>query len=280
MSYNEERSGMKTCFDKLRTNGKYLLPFIPSINSGQALSVSKAVRSVQQRWTRRVVVVFCLAFSVATARGNELTQEKAQAAVERHVLKHSPWKREQIEVMIRPFKPLPLPAGVSDLRVIAPGDKVAPGLHNFLLAAEGRGKDQVRTWVRAEIRLFEEVLVSLRPIGRDRAILPEDVRIERRDIGALGARPLSAKRQVAGKLAARNIGINEILTESVVAAPKVVERGNALTLIYETASLKIEAPGRALEDGRIGDVIPVKNPSSGKIVEGKIVDGRTVRVNW
>jgi flagella basal body P-ring formation protein FlgA len=226
------------------------------------------------------MILICASISVATVHADELNREKAQAAVERHVLKHSPWKREQIEVTVRPFKPLPLPAGVSDLRVIAPGDKVAPGLHNFLLAAEGRGKEQVRTWVRAEIRLFEDVLISLRPIGRDLAILPEDVRVERRDIGALSARPLSAKRQVAGKLAARAIGINEILTEPMIAAPKVIERGNALTLIYETASLKVEAPGRALEDGRIGDVIPVKNPRSGKVVEGKIVDARTVRVNW
>jgi flagella basal body P-ring formation protein FlgA len=175
---------------------------------------------------------------------------------------------------------LSLPADASDLRVIAPGDRVAPGLQNFLLAAQSPGKEQVRTWVRAEIRLYEDVLVSLRPIGRDRAIVPDDLRVERRDIGTLSARPLSAKRQILGKLATRAIGINEILTEPMVAAPKVIERGNALTLVYETAALKIEAPGRALEDGRIGDVIPVKNPSSGKIVEGKIVDGRTVRVNW
>jgi flagella basal body P-ring formation protein FlgA len=226
------------------------------------------------------MILICASISVATVHGNELTQEKAQLVVERHVLKHSPWKRDQIEVTVRPFKPLPLPEGASELRVIVPADKVAPGLQNFLLAAGGQGKEQARTWVRAEIRLFEDVLVSLRPIGRDRAILPEDVGVERRDIGALSTRPLSAKRQIAGKLAARAIGINEILTEPMIAAPKVIERGNALTLIYETPSLKIETPGRAMEDGRIGDVIPVRNPRSGKIVEGKVVDARTVRVNW
>ena len=37
--------------------------------------------------------------------------------------------------------------------------------------------------------------------------------------------------------------------------------------------------GLTVEPGKIGETIQVKNPSSGKLIRGVVVDERTVRIN-
>jgi flagella basal body P-ring formation protein FlgA len=41
----------------------------------------------------------------------------------------------------------------------------------------------------------------------------------------------------------------------------------------------VETPGVAEEGGKAGDLIQVKNPTSGKLLRGLVLDGRTVRIN-
>ena len=209
-----------------------------------------------------------------------LTKEKVVQALQQYILKRGPWRREQIEVRVRAFRPLPVPEGRVKLRVIKPRNKVRPGSRSFLLAVDVEGKEKARVWVHAEISVFDTVLVSVRPIARHLIIAPEDVRLERREISSLTTRAFTEIGEVVGKQASRAIGVNEILTARLIRLPKVVHRGGAVTLLYETSVLQIEASGRALEGGRVGDVIRVKNPSSGKVIEGKILNARTVRVNW
>ena len=92
-----------------------------------------------------------------------------------------------------------------------------------------------------------------------------------------GARLVIA--DVAGQQLSRSIDINEILTEKSVDRPTLMRRGAPVTLIYETGALRVESPGLTVEPGKIGDTIQVKNPSSGKLVRGVVIDERSVRVN-
>jgi flagella basal body P-ring formation protein FlgA len=110
-------------------------------------------------------------------------------------------------------------------------------------------------------------------------LTPENIRLERRDVSRLAARAFTAFEQVEGKQAARPIEINQILTPTMIELPQVIRRGSSITLLYESAGLRVETPGRAAEPGRVGDHIHVENPSSGKVLEGEVVDARTVRVN-
>jgi flagellar basal body P-ring formation protein FlgA len=58
-----------------------------------------------------------------------------------------------------------------------------------------------------------------------------------------------------------------------------MRRGNTVLLVYENGGLRVEAPGIAEENGRAGELIQVKNSSSGKLLRGKVLDGRVVRID-
>jgi flagella basal body P-ring formation protein FlgA len=226
-----------------------------------------------------VFAVLAAVLQVVDAQAAQLTTERAQAAIMRHVLESGPWKAGDIEVRVTPFPSIPLSDGAGVIRILRPNKGVTPGPLSFLLAVDIAGKEQARTWVKSEIRVFDEVLVSSAPLARHETITVKDVRVERRDISGLNARPLTRIEEVAGWQAARAIEVNEILTQKSLDRPSLLRRGSPVTLLYETGGLRVEAPGLAVEAGKIGEVIQVKNPTSGKLLRGLIVDARTVRVN-
>lgn len=208
-----------------------------------------------------------------------LTQQEVEAALRRYVLQRSTWRPEQVEVSTRAYKPLTLPAGKVELRIIRPQRGITPGFHSFLLDVGVKGKGWKKVWVRTEVRVSGEVVVTSRPLARYQFITKEDVRLELRNLTSLSKRAFTKLGETIGKQAIRPIEVNEILTPMIAELPKVVRRGSLLSLVYETAGLKVESRGKAMEDGRVGEIIRVKNSSSGKALEGRILDARTVRMN-
>ena len=81
-----------------------------------------------------------------------------------------------------------------------------------------------------------------------------------------------------GRVAGRYIRRDVTITPSMLAMPLVIRAGNAVELVLDANGIVIRAEGVALEPGRIGYEIRVRNVRSGKILRGKVIDAATVRV--
>ncbi len=230
-----------------------------------------------------LLALYCLSVPVGVYAGEgtqTLSREQVQATLRQFVMERVPWQPDQVEVRVRPFASAPLPVGTVALRILKADEAIVPGPHNFFLRVNVGHRECSQLWVRADIEVFADVVVASRPLARFETFGPGDARLERRELTLASMRALTRIDEVVGKQAARAIGVNEILTSSAVDLPRVVPRGGIVTLVYETNGLELETPGRALEDGRIGDVIKVRNASSGKVLDGKVLDPHKVRVNW
>jgi flagella basal body P-ring formation protein FlgA len=230
-------------------------------------------------------LLFLLAVSLAVfgfgggAQAQLLTQEKMETVVRQRVLADGPWKAENIEVRVLPFQPVSLPSGNVSYRILKPTKGITPGLQNILMAAEVGGKEAARLWIKAELRVFDEVLVTSYPLAHHEVVSADKVRLERRDISSVTARPLSRIEEVEGLQTTRAIEVNEVLTQKSLERRILIRRGSPIILVYESGSLRVETPGVAEEGGKAGDFIQVKNPTSGKLMRGLVLDERTVRVN-
>lgn len=58
-----------------------------------------------------------------------------------------------------------------------------------------------------------------------------------------------------------------------------VRRGDVVHIVSEASLIKVSAPGEALESGRVGDTIRVKNTATNREVRAQIIDQQTVRVS-
>lgn len=219
-----------------------------------------------------------LPLSARAETGRVLTAESVEAMLCRYVLQHGPWQAGEVKVQVHSVPSLRLPEGEVQLQVVRPRRGVTPGPRRFLLAVVGGGREITKVWVQADIRIFAQVVVTSRPLAPYEVITADAVRLERREVGALATRAFTKIADVVDRQAARALAVNEILTPALVEQPRVLRRGSAVTLLYETAALRVETAGQALEGGKVGDRVRVKNASSGKVVEGQILDARTVRV--
>lgn len=116
-----------------------------------------------------------------------------------------------------------------------------------------------------------EVAVLTRPIARGEAILIDDVAF----MPASRATPADAITELdalVGMSARRSLAADRPLRPGDVMVTPLVKRGEPVTLLFQSGSVRITLRGRALEDGGAGETIRVLNSDSERTVEA-IVEG-------
>ena len=133
--------------------------------------------------------------------------------------------------------------------------------------------------IRLYIRKYAEVLVVAERIKRFDNISPALVSIKRKDITTLREDPLISLNSITNMRARRNIAKNRILTKADIEIKPVVKSYSDVHIIYVSGLCRITAEGKALEDGQTGELIRVKNKSSGKIVFARVIEKNLVQVD-
>src|SRR5690606_32545004 len=77
---------------------------------------------------------------------------------------------------------------------------------------------------------------------------------------------------VAGSLAARRIRTNQLLTPALVASLPAVRRGETVKIVASRDGIEASTDGEALSDGQVGELIRVRNISSDKVIDAKVIE--------
>jgi flagella basal body P-ring formation protein FlgA len=117
-----------------------------------------------------------------------------------------------------------------------------------------------------------EAAVLARGVERSEVLKSSDVVVERRPKSEVGNDAATRDRAV-GMQARRPLRPGQALRVSDLAKPDLVQRDQAVTLVYESAGLYLTIRGKALEAGTEGDVVNVLNLQSKRTVSG-VVTGR------
>lgn len=130
--------------------------------------------------------------------------------------------------------------------------------------------------VRVE-REMEAVVVA-RPLARQQVIAPDDVRLEATSSAQLANGYFDALETVIGQQTKRALLPGQILNDALLTAPKLVKRGQQVTLVAGRPGVMVQMKGEALDDGVVGQRIRVRNTSSKHIVEGAVAADGTVQL--
>lgn len=85
---------------------------------------------------------------------------------------------------------------------------------------------------------------------------------------------------LVGKVLKRNIAEGAAFAQSDITAPRIIEKGGRIALIYRTPTMELKDIGVAMEDGGVDDIIRIRNDRSGKTVEAKVQRNGDAIVNW
>ncbi|MGK2284481.1 flagellar basal body P-ring formation chaperone FlgA [Pedomonas sp. V897] len=121
-----------------------------------------------------------------------------------------------------------------------------------------------------------EIAVVANRIAAGEVITEADLEIQAVD--ARRARGALTLAEIAGLEARRPLTPGTPVRSHDVQQPKLIKKGQAVTMVVSHGGLTIAARGKALEDGGKGDIVRVQNIASQKIIQGEVTASGIVSV--
>lgn len=133
-------------------------------------------------------------------------------------------------------------------------------------------------YVPARVRVTGPVLVATRPLPRGSRLTAGDFQRELRDLSRLGQDYLTDPKHLLGQVLTRPIAPGRPFRAHFLRPPKVVARGERVTLVARAGGVEVRVRGEALEDAGLGETVRVRNLRSKRVVEGRVRAGGEVEV--
>lgn len=135
-----------------------------------------------------------------------------------------------------------------------------------------------RLFVPMQVQVSGEVLVTTRAMPRDTVLSRDDMRLERRALNDLHSGYLVDPQRAQGMVLKRSLQAGTVLTPQLVEPRQLVHRGQKVTLMAQNPAISVRVRGEALGDGAYGERVRVRNLSSGRVVEGRVLSSGVVGV--
>jgi flagella basal body P-ring formation protein FlgA len=237
---------------------------------------------LKQNGLEKSMVRLVMPAPVTVARGTqEVPAAAVQSAVRRELLPRLPWSSATVSVeLLTAGMPLRMPSGRLSMEISLPKSRdllgKVPVSVNFLI----NERFHKRVWTHATISAFDDVVVTRRPLGRLKPITGEDVVLEPVDLASVRTDFFTDVDDVVGQRMRRSVDAKTILTRTMVEQPPLVRRGDVVLIVAESSGLRITTMGEVRQKGREGDRVKVLNLASQKTLYARVLDGRTVAVDF
>ncbi len=149
---------------------------------------------------------------------------------------------------------------------------------NATVGVSCEGQRPWKVYVPVRVRTFVAVAVLANPVPRGEVVEPSDLRLEVRDVAGLRSGYYTRIEEAAGMVARRTLNRDAALSANMLTRPRLVKRGQRVTLVAGNAAVQVRTEGLALRDGVRGQVIGVRNVRSNRVIEGIVVSPGVVEV--
>lgn len=185
-------------------------------------------------------------------------------------------RRHEITLM-RAITDVRVPAGVIDIKISLPVSVSYSGVTPIKAKIFVGGKFYRDVNFVARVRVFDKVLIANHDLRIEIPVTASDFRVE--EIAIDGRTEfIKDTQEINGLVPHRYIRAGSPVAENYFQTQVAVRGNSPVTIITNINGFQITAKGIALNRGRIGQIIKVKNESSQKILSAKVVDENTVEV--
>jgi flagella basal body P-ring formation protein FlgA len=115
------------------------------------------------------------------------------------------------------------------------------------------------------------VLIVARPIDRGETLKDADIVVERRPRADLGRDFITDRARAIGFASRGALLSGSVLRAAELMKPSLIQRNEAVTLVYRVPGITLTVRGKAGEAGAEGDVISVLNEQSKRNLQGVVV---------
>ncbi|MHC8306825.1 flagellar basal body P-ring formation chaperone FlgA [Pseudomonas sp. PB3P13] len=211
-----------------------------------------------------------LAAQIDQAVQRHLSQRLARQA-EREGWRGMRWSKKGVVLPNEvPGQPCTLPLQVHD-----ENDK-PPALTRQRLTVQCPGSQGWKLVVTTQTNVFVQAVVTTQVLERGQAITSAMLEQQEVNLGKQRRGVIASIEDVTGLSAKRRIRAQQVLSTDMLVSPWLVRRGDKVKVTARQGEIQAAIQGLAMEDGRLGAVVRVKNPGSGKIIEARVTGAREV----
>lgn len=212
----------------------------------------------------------------------ELPEEEIKSAIGSFIQARRPGEEYEFKIKGISLQPIgPLPKGRLTYNVVFSNrNEDFAGAANIAVDLFIDERPYRRIFARANVSPLADLVVASKPLRPNQLIGEGDVSIQHREISSVAAQIMTKKEQVVGKRAKSAVGPGEMILMDMIETPPIIKRGDVVTLKAESPLISATTMGKAAENGRKGDFIKVINMSSNRQVSGRVVDSKTVMVDF
>ncbi len=198
-----------------------------------------------------------------------------------YILSNSPWDDYDVDVGFK-REMADVPAYLAGKITLKAEHDGSPGLADVNLVRvriEINGIQYARINVGPYISINLPVVVADTDIERGQLLAGADVRLSEIDLTEKHINdPMVDINDAIGYEAKQSIRKGDPVLQRQLDLPLLVERGKDVTAIISSAGMQVTLTGQALDNGRMGDSVRVKNRDTGKIFTGEVIGQRMVKV--
>jgi flagella basal body P-ring formation protein FlgA len=169
----------------------------------------------------------------------------------------------------------------------APGDiavdslAVDPRSGRFFafIAAPAGSADALRQRITGRLIRMIDLPVLSRAVAPGDTIVAADIETMRVRAERLGSDAVLDRRALIGKTPRRALRPHEPVRVGDIQAPLLVHKGDLVTIVLETPTMRLTAQGKALADGAMGATLQIANTKSNRLIDARVTGANTVAVD-
>lgn len=135
-----------------------------------------------------------------------------------------------------------------------------------------------KLYLKVDFKVFAPRVIARNGVARGAIIELDDLDTQEQQINKHGQQGFDALEDVAGMIAKRSIRSARLITPDLIIPPMLVERGDEVLIIASNDRISIKMKGTALNKGRKGQQISVRNAQSKRVINAYIQDKGLVSV--
>lgn len=174
--------------------------------------------------------------------------------------------------------PFTVPAGDLACEVVPADPRILPS-RRFTLLFRVDGQVVRNFSVSGELEAVAPVVVAAGELPRGAVLGEKDLNVVERDLAGL-RNPCLDPKELIGKTLKRPVRLGEPFDRGAVEFPPLVKRGDVVAITASRKGLTATATGMALQEGKKGETITVRNSSSQKDILCRVAGPGAVEVEF
>lgn len=129
------------------------------------------------------------------------------------------------------------------------------------------------------VTIYKNVIVAARSLSRGKTLAQSDFKRVKYDMSQLPAGYIEDPSYGVGMELKRRLSSGVPLTTTMLRMPKIIKKGQQVSIIASAGGLEVRTYGKALAHGAVGERIRVLNVKSKKKLEGTVTPSGDIKVD-